>query len=55
MIRFTLNFRNLAAYQVGAYLGATMLKQIIAEAESAVAHGDTIEMIRQYQALKEYQ
>jgi hypothetical protein len=38
----------------GAF-GAIMLKKTIAEAESAVAHGDTVEMIRQYQALKECQ
>lgn len=33
--------------------GAIMIKKTIAEAESAVAHGDTIEMIRTYQDLKE--
>jgi hypothetical protein len=36
----------------GAF-GAIMIKQTIAEAESAVAHGDTVEMIRKYQELKE--
>ena len=36
----------------GAF-GAIMLKQIIAKAETAIAHGDTIEMIRLYQELKE--
>ena len=38
----------------GAF-GAMMLKRIIADAEAAVAHGDTVEMIRQYEALKECQ
>ena len=33
--------------------GAAMIKKTIAEAESAISHGDTVEMIRQYQALKE--
>lgn len=33
--------------------GSIMIKQTIAEAESAIAHGDTIEMIHKYQELKE--
>lgn len=37
---------------VGTF-GATMIKQNIIDAKSAVAHGDTIEMIRQFQSLKE--
>jgi len=33
--------------------GALMIKRTIAEAESAVAHGDVVEMIRTHQDLKE--
>ena len=36
----------------GAF-GAMMIKRTITEAESAVAHGDTIEMILKYKELKE--
>ncbi len=38
--------------QAGMF-GARMIKQNIIDAESAVANGDTVEMIRQYQPLKE--
>jgi len=50
------NRELLKAYQGigpnGAF-GATMIKQNIIDAEAAVAHGDTVEMLRQFQSLKE--
>lgn len=36
-------------------LGAMLMKKAIAEAESAIGHGDVVEMLRQYENLKSFE